>query len=66
MSDKKKKKKEKIASRPKEKPDKPDIHDEGSYTTGLRVEVKKGGPLKYAVGGSLSVSADKPAWMRNR
>ena len=57
MSEKKKKKK-KIAPRPKEKPD---IHDEGSYTTGPRVEDKKGGPLKYAVGGPV-----KPAWMRNR
>ena len=37
MSEKKKKKK-KIAPRPKEKPD---IHDEGSYTTGPRVEAKK-------------------------
>ena len=26
-----------------------------------RIEVKKGGSLKYAVGGSV-----KPAWMRNR
>ena len=45
----------------KNKPTQADVNDEGSYTTDLRVEAKKGGPLKYAVGGPV-----KPAWMRNR
>lgn len=75
MSDKKKKKEKKTgptAPRPKERPD---IHDEGSFTSMPKVEVKKGGslkkammgggkvgkPIKYEVGGMV-----KPAYMRNR
>ena len=77
MAEKKTKKTKKPKSKPPTQPPKPrpDINDEGSYTSMPKVEVKKGGslkkammgggeigkPIKYEIGGMV-----KPAYMRNR
>ena len=67
MAEKKTKKTKKPKSKPPTQPPKPrpDINDEGSYTSMPKVEVKKGGSLKkaikYEIGGMV-----KPAYMRNR